>query len=54
MALSRIWTGFIIVALLVAACKFVFQPGQQGLFSQLVTGKRKKWGKKFKSMDPAT
>ncbi len=39
MALSRIWTGFIIVALLVAACKFVFQPGQQGLFSQLVTGK---------------
>lgn len=39
MALSRIWTGFIIVALLVAAGKFVFQPGQQNLFSQLVTGK---------------
>lgn len=39
MALSRIWTGFIIVALLLAAGKFVFQPGQQSLFSQLVTGK---------------
>lgn len=39
MALSRIWTAFIIVALLVAAGKFVFQPGQQQLFSHLVTGK---------------
>ena len=39
MALSRIWTAFIIIALLVAAAKFVFQPGQQHLFSHLVTGK---------------
>lgn len=39
MALSRIWTAFIIVALLVAAGKFAFQPGQQQLFSHLVTGK---------------
>ncbi len=39
MALSRIWTAFIIIALLVAAGKFFFQPGQQQLFSQLVTGK---------------
>lgn len=39
MALSRIWTGFIIIALLVAAGKFAFQPGQQHIFSTLVTGK---------------
>jgi spore maturation protein SpmA/spore maturation protein SpmB len=39
MALSRIWTAFIIIALLVAAGKFAFQPGQQNLFSNLVTGK---------------
>jgi spore maturation protein SpmA/spore maturation protein SpmB len=39
MALSRIWTAFILIALLVAAGRVVFQPGQQNLFSQLVTGK---------------
>ncbi len=39
MALSRIWTAFIIIALLVAAGRFVFQPGQQYLFGNLVTGK---------------
>ncbi|MGQ0738471.1 MAG: nucleoside recognition domain-containing protein [Bacteroidota bacterium] len=39
MALSRIWTAFILVALLVAAGRFAFQPGQQQIFSQLVTGK---------------
>jgi len=39
MALSRIWTAFIIIALLVAAGKFAFQPGQQNLFSNLVSGK---------------
>jgi len=39
MALSRIWTAFIIIALLVAAGKFVFEPGQQQIFSSLVTGK---------------
>ncbi len=39
MALSRIWTAFIIIALLVAAGRFVFQPGQQNLFGNLVTGK---------------
>ncbi len=39
MALSRIWTAFILVALLVAAGRFAFQPGQQQVFSQLVTGK---------------
>lgn len=39
MALSRIWTAFIIIALLAATGKVIFQPGQQHLFSQLVTGK---------------
>ncbi len=39
MALSRIWTAFIIIALLVAAGKFLLEPGQQQLFSHLVTGK---------------
>ena len=39
MALSRIWSAFIIIALLTATVKFLFQPGQQQIFSQLVTGK---------------
>jgi spore maturation protein SpmA/spore maturation protein SpmB len=39
MALSRIWSAFIIIAILVATVKFTFQPGQQKIFSQLVTGK---------------
>jgi spore maturation protein SpmA/spore maturation protein SpmB len=39
MALSRIWTAFILIALLVAAARFAFVPGQQQVFSQLVTGK---------------
>ena len=39
MVLSRIWTAFILIALLTAAGRFLFQPGQQGIFSQLVTGK---------------
>ncbi len=39
MALSRIWSAFIIVAILVAGFRFAFQPGQEKIFSQLVTGK---------------
>ena len=39
MALSRIWTGFIIIAMLAATGKFLFQPGQNQIFSNLVTGK---------------
>ncbi len=39
MALSKIWSAFIFISLFVAAGKFVFQPGQQQLFSSLVTGK---------------
>ncbi len=39
MALSRIWTAFIIIALLVAAGKFALEPEQRQIFSNLVTGK---------------
>ncbi len=39
MALSRIWTAFLFIALLVAAGKFLFEPGQEQIFSNLVTGK---------------
>lgn len=39
MALSRIWTAFILVALLTAAARFCFEPGQQQVFSLMVTGK---------------
>lgn len=39
MALSRIWTAFIIIAILMATIKFSFQPGNEKIFSQLVTGK---------------
>jgi spore maturation protein SpmA/spore maturation protein SpmB len=39
MALSRIWSAFIIIAILVATIKYAFQPGQEKMFSQLVTGK---------------
>lgn len=39
MALSRIWTAFILIALLTATGRFLFQPGNQQLFSSMVTGK---------------
>lgn len=39
MVLSRIWTAFIVVALLAATGKFLFQPGQKQIFNNLVTGK---------------
>ncbi len=39
MALSRIWTAFILLALLAATAKFLFEPGQEQIFSSLVTGK---------------
>lgn len=39
MALSRIWTAFILIALLTATGRFIFQPGSQQLFSSMVTGK---------------
>lgn len=39
MVLSRIWSAFFIIALAVALGRFAFQPGQQQIFTQMVTGK---------------
>src|SRR5690349_3807395 len=39
MVLSRIWTAFIVIAILVAGARMVFEPGQKQLLSQMVTGK---------------
>ena len=39
MALSRIWSGFIIIALLVAGYKCIFVEGQSDIFSKMVTGR---------------
>ncbi|GAB3012579.1 nucleoside recognition domain-containing protein [Niabella terrae] len=39
MVLSRIWSAFILIALLVALGRFLLEPGQQQLFSQMATGK---------------
>ena len=39
MALSRIWIAFIVIAVLAATGKFLFEPGQERIFSQLVAGK---------------
>jgi spore maturation protein SpmA/spore maturation protein SpmB len=38
MALSRIWTAFILVAILVAAGRIVFEPGQHRLLTNMVVG----------------
>lgn len=39
MVLSRIWSAFIIIALAAALGKFLFQPEQRQVFTQMVTGK---------------
>lgn len=39
MALSRIWSAFIIISLFVAAGKFFLQPGETEIFNYMVTGK---------------
>jgi spore maturation protein SpmA/spore maturation protein SpmB len=39
MALSRIWTAFIIIALALAAGKYVFSPKDREIFSLMVAGK---------------
>jgi spore maturation protein SpmA len=39
MALSRIWSAFIIIAILVAGFKFVVVDGNQQIFTQMVIGK---------------
>lgn len=41
MVLSRIWTGFIVIAILVAAARFWFEPGQEHLFNNMVAGSSK-------------
>ncbi len=41
MALSRIWSAFIIVALLVAGIKFVFNDSRDDIFGRMVTGTAK-------------
>lgn len=38
MALSRIWTAFILIAIFVAAGRFFFEPGQKKLLTNLVAG----------------
>ncbi|HRN48602.1 MAG TPA: nucleoside recognition domain-containing protein [Niabella sp.] len=39
MVLSRIWSAFIIIALAMALGKFLFQSGEEQIFSRMVTGK---------------
>ncbi|MFN4313505.1 MAG: nucleoside recognition domain-containing protein [Chitinophagaceae bacterium] len=39
MALSRIWTAFILISVIAAVLSILFKPGQQQLFGNLVTGK---------------
>ncbi|MEN9497532.1 MAG: hypothetical protein RL750_431 [Bacteroidota bacterium] len=39
MALSRLWSAFILIALLVATYQFVRHPSERAIFSQLVIGK---------------
>src|SRR6187401_1165467 len=39
MALSKIWSAFIIIAILLAGFKCFFVNGQQDIFSRMVTGK---------------
>ncbi|MFM7672643.1 MAG: nucleoside recognition domain-containing protein [Bacteroidota bacterium] len=39
MALSRLWSAFILVALLVATIQFFRSPGEKAIFSQMVIGK---------------
>lgn len=39
MALSRIWSAFIIVAIILATIKCIFTDGQSDIFSRMVTGK---------------
>ncbi len=39
MVLSRIWAAFILIASFVALGKFIFEPGEEQVFSRMVTGK---------------
>ena len=39
MALSRIWSAFFIIAILMAGYKCIFVDGQNDIFNRMVTGK---------------
>ncbi|MBK6826244.1 MAG: hypothetical protein IPG86_04985 [Chitinophagaceae bacterium] len=41
MALSRIWSAFIIIALLVAGGRFLFQNSRDDIFGRMVSGTAK-------------
>src|SRR5688572_27656273 len=41
MALSRIWSAFIIIALIVAGSEFLLNPSRDDIFGRLVTGTSK-------------
>jgi spore maturation protein SpmA/spore maturation protein SpmB len=41
MALSRIWSAFIIIALIVAGCQFILDKSRDDIFGRLVTGTAK-------------
>ena len=40
MALSRIWSAFILIAMLVATSKLFFADGNNGIYSKMVVGKQ--------------
>ena len=40
MALSRIWSAFILIAILVATSKLFFADGNTGIYSKMVVGKQ--------------
>jgi len=39
MVLSRIWSAFIIVAILVASIKYLFSPNYKSIYNDMVVGK---------------
>jgi hypothetical protein len=41
MSLSRIWSAFILTAILVAAFRFIFSNSQDDIFGRMVTGTSK-------------
>lgn len=54
MALSRIWSAFIIIALLVAGYLFIFNPSRDDIFGRMVTGASKDEFKFVSLLDSAS
>ncbi len=54
MALSRIWSAFIIIALLVAGGRFIFQDSRDDIFGRMVSGTAKDEFKYFYAGDSTT